>query len=88
MKRSRTLPTSNDVAKSAGVSQSTVSLVLTGKAEGRVSAEVQEKVREAVRVLGYRPHTAARTLRLGRAKTIALLLPDVVNPYFAAAFRI
>ncbi|MBT3321478.1 MAG: LacI family DNA-binding transcriptional regulator [Anaerolineae bacterium] len=87
MKRSKNLPTSNDVAKLAGVSQSTVSLVLAGKAERRVSAEVQEKVREATRVLGYRPHAAARTLRLGRAKAIALLLPDVVNPYFAAVLR-
>jgi len=87
MKRSSALPTSNDVAKSAGVSQSTVSLVLTGKAEGRVSTAVQEKVREAVRALGYRPREAARTLRLGRAKKIALLLPDVINPYFAAVLR-
>ena len=87
MKKSKALPTSNDVAKLAGVSQSTVSLVLTGKAEGRVSGEVQEKVREAARQLGYRPHAAARTLRLGRAKTIALLLPDVINPYFAAVLR-
>ena len=58
MKRSSALPPSHDVAHPAGVSQSTVSLVLTGKAEGRVSTAVQEMVWEAAWMLGYRPHAA------------------------------
>src|ERR1700693_819865 len=60
------LPTSFDVAKRAGVSQSTVSLVLNGKATGRVSPRTQEAVRRVADALGYQPSMAARTLRLGR----------------------
>ncbi len=76
-------PTSFDVAKLAGVSQSTVSLVLSGKATGRVSRETQEAVLRVAREIGYQPHLAPRTLRLGRTHVAALLIPDVSNPYFA-----
>lgn len=80
-------PTSFDVAKSAGVSQSTVSLVLSGKAAGRVSQSTQEAVLRAARELGYQPHMAARTLRLGRTHVVALLIPDVSNPFFATLLQ-
>ncbi len=87
-KRIRTqLPTSFDVAKQAGVSQSTVSLVLNGKASGRVSTHTQEAVRRAAQDLGYQPSMAARTLRLGRTHVAALIIPDVSNPVFAAVLQ-
>ncbi len=59
--------TSGEVAARAGVSQSTVSLVLSGKASGRVSKALQERVVQAARELQYRPHQSARALRSGRA---------------------
>ncbi|HEY3992445.1 MAG TPA: LacI family DNA-binding transcriptional regulator [Ktedonobacteraceae bacterium] len=80
-------PTSFDVAKQAGVSQSTVSLVLSGKAAGRVSRDTQEAVLRVARELGYQPHMAARTLRLGRTHVTALLIPDVSNPFFATILQ-
>lgn len=80
-------PTSFDVARQAGVSQSTVSLVLSGKAAGRVSRETQEAVLRVARELGYQPHMAARTLRLGRTHVTALLIPDVSNPFFATVLQ-
>jgi len=80
-------PTSFDVAKLAGVSQSTVSLVLSGKAAGRVSRETQEAVLRVASELGYQPHMAARTLRLGRTHVAALIIPDVSNPYFATVLQ-
>ena len=80
-------PTSVDVARSAGVSQATVSLVLTGRAAGRVSLATQERVRQAAEVLSYRVNAAARTLRLGRASAIALVVPDIRNPFFASVLR-
>jgi DNA-binding LacI/PurR family transcriptional regulator len=80
-------PTSFDVAKLAGVSQSTVSLVLSGKAMGRVSQSTQEAVLRVARELGYQPHMAARTLRLGRTHVTALIIPDVSNPYFAKVLQ-
>ena len=55
--------TSVDVARRAGVSQSTVSLVFSGKAPGRISARTEAIVREAAHALGYRPNAAARALR-------------------------
>jgi DNA-binding LacI/PurR family transcriptional regulator len=79
--------TSVDVARRAGVSQSTVSLVFSGKGRGRVSAATQEKVRRVARELGYRPNVAAQALRLGSSRAVALLVPDVTNPFFARVLR-
>jgi DNA-binding LacI/PurR family transcriptional regulator len=79
--------TSIDVARCAGVSQSTVSLVLSGKAKGRVSEATQERVRKCARELFYLPNVAAQTLRLGTSRAIALLVPDVTNPFFSRVLR-
>jgi DNA-binding LacI/PurR family transcriptional regulator len=79
-------PTSRDVARVAGVSQSTVSLVLAGKAEGRVKPETGQAVREAARRLGYRPNLAARNLRLGRTRTVLLVVPTLASPFFGAVY--
>ena len=88
IERSRTPPvTSVDVARRAGVSQSTVSLVFSGKGRGRVSEETQERVRRCARELGYRPNVAAQALRLGRSRAVALLVPDVTNPFFSRVLR-
>ncbi len=79
--------TSIDVARRAGVSQSTVSLVLSGKARGRVSADKAAAVRRAAEELGYRPNAAARALRLGAARSVCLVVPDVTHPYFGQVMR-
>ena len=84
---SATRVTSVDVAHRAGVSQSTVSLVLSGKAHGRVSAATAEHVREVARELGYRPNVAAQALRLGTSRAVALLVPDITNPFFSRVLR-
>jgi DNA-binding LacI/PurR family transcriptional regulator len=79
--------TSVDVARRAGVSQSTVSLVFSGKGAGRVSEATQTRVRRCARELGYRPNVAAQALRLGRSRAVALLVPDVTNPFFSRVLR-
>jgi DNA-binding LacI/PurR family transcriptional regulator len=79
--------TSVDVARHAGVSQSTVSLVFSGKGRGRVSEATQDRVRRAARELGYRPNVAAQALRLGTSRAVALLVPDVTNPFFSRVLR-
>ncbi|WP_329130227.1 LacI family transcriptional regulator [Streptomyces sp. NBC_01476] len=76
-------PTSRDVARVAGVSQATVSLVLGGKWHGRVSERTAQAVRVAAGELGYRPNLAARNLRLGRTRTALLVVPALTNEYFA-----
>jgi DNA-binding LacI/PurR family transcriptional regulator len=79
--------TSFDVARKAGVSQSTVSLVLSGKGRGRISARTEEAVRAVAAELGYRPNVAARTLRTGVARTVGLVVPDITNPFFGRMMR-
>ncbi|MBN8881544.1 MAG: LacI family DNA-binding transcriptional regulator, partial [Salana multivorans] len=65
-------PTSRDVARLAGVGQSTVSYVLSGT--GRISAETRRRVLDAAATLGYRPNLTARSMRTGRTGRLALLL--------------
>ncbi|MEU6946399.1 LacI family DNA-binding transcriptional regulator [Streptomyces sp. NPDC046316] len=79
-------PTSRDVARAAGVSQATVSLVLGDKWRGRVSERTADAVREAARTLGYRPNLAARNLRLGRTRTALLVVPALTNEFFARVY--
>jgi DNA-binding LacI/PurR family transcriptional regulator len=79
--------TSVDVAHCAGVSQSTVSLVFSGKSRGRISEATEERVRRCASELGYRPNVAAQALRLGSSGAVALLVPDITNPFFSRVLR-
>ncbi|MEO8576074.1 MAG: LacI family DNA-binding transcriptional regulator [Gemmatimonadales bacterium] len=75
--------TTHDVAKRAGVSQPTVSLVLSKNARARVSAETRERVLLAARELGYVPNVVARSLVSSRSYAIGVIVPDLRNPFFA-----
>ncbi|WP_217180227.1 LacI family DNA-binding transcriptional regulator [Streptomyces sp. AC495_CC817] len=86
MARASTRPTSRDVAQAAGVSQAAVSLVLGDKWRGRVSETTAERVRQAARELGYRPNLAARNLRLGRTRTVLLVVPALTTEFFAGVY--
>ncbi|MFC7815526.1 MULTISPECIES: LacI family DNA-binding transcriptional regulator [unclassified Streptomyces] len=81
-----TRPTSRDVAQAAGVSQAAVSLVLGGKWRGRVSEPTAQRVRDAAHRLGYRPNLAARNLRLGRTRTVLLVVPALTTEFFAEVY--
>ncbi|GAB79220.1 transcriptional regulator, LacI family [Austwickia chelonae] len=70
------------VAARAGTSVSTVSLVVNGKAAGRVSAEKVRQVWDAVDELGYVVDHAASSLASGRSDLIVLIAPDLWNPFF------
>lgn len=74
------MTTLKDIALRADVSIATVSYVLNGT--GSVSAEVAERILDAVDELGYRPNRSARALRTGKSRTIGLVLPDLTNPFF------
>ena len=62
-----------DVARHAGVSPSTVSYALSGKRP--ISEETRQRVEEAARELGYRPHAGARALASSRSNVLALVIP-------------
>ncbi|WP_046498806.1 LacI family DNA-binding transcriptional regulator [Streptomyces odonnellii] len=79
-------PTSRDVARAAGVSQATVSLVLGDKWRGRVSERTAGLVRDAAHALEYRPNLAARSLRLGTTRTALLVVPALTNEFFARVY--
>ncbi|GGQ31910.1 LacI family DNA-binding transcriptional regulator [Streptomyces mutabilis] len=86
MARGSTRPTSRDVAQAAGVSQAAVSLVLGDKWRGRVSEPTAQRVRDAAHRLGYRPNLAARNLRLGRTRTVLLVVPALTTEFFAEVY--
>ncbi|GAA2239780.1 MULTISPECIES: LacI family DNA-binding transcriptional regulator [Kitasatospora] len=75
--------TATDVARAAKVSQSTVSLVLNGKWQGRIREDTARRVMRTADDLGYRINQSARNLRLGSTGTVLLAVPTLVNPVFA-----
>jgi DNA-binding LacI/PurR family transcriptional regulator len=77
--------TITDVARAAGVAPSTVSRAVTRP--DRVNALTREHVLEVANRLGYRPSPVARALGSGHTRTLALILPDITNPYFAGVIR-
>jgi LacI family transcriptional regulator len=70
-----------DVARAAGVSRSTASLVLRDSSQ--VADATRARVRAAVEQLGYVYHRGAAHLRSSRSGTIGLLVCEIVNPFYA-----
>ena len=84
----RSVPTSADVARLAGVSRATVSYVLNNTAAVRISEPTRRKVREAAEELGYVPHAAARSLRAGHSRMVLLPTAHVpVGPLYSRFFH-
>jgi LacI family transcriptional regulator len=71
--------TITDVAKHVGVSVATISRHLSG-----FTVRNEEKIRKAIIELNYRPSAAARNLKSGRTGIIAIVVPDITNPFFAS----
>jgi LacI family transcriptional regulator len=74
--------TSKDVARLAGVSRSTVSLVINNVSNVQIAPETRKKVWKAARELNYRPNVLAQSLKTNRSKIIGLLIPSITNPFF------
>jgi LacI family transcriptional regulator len=79
------MPTISQVAKAAGVSRATVSRTFTRPE--LLSAETIKRVRAAAEKLDYVPNPVARALSTGRAGNIALIVPDIANPFFPPLIR-
>lgn len=71
-----------DVAKHAKVGVGTVSRVISEN--GYVSEKTRQKVLAAIAELDYKPNELARNLLLNRTNIIAVIIPDITNPFFAA----
>nr|WP_236057805.1 LacI family DNA-binding transcriptional regulator [Streptomyces sabulosicollis] len=78
------LVTIHDVARAAGVSPATVSRVFNG---GKVTPARALSVQEAAAALGFAPNRVARSLRKQRSSVIALIIPDIENPFFTSLAR-
>ena len=78
-------PTMKEVAARAGVALKTVSRVVNE--EPNVSPELTAKVQAAIKELNYTPNESARMLRRGKTGTIAVVIRDIGDPFFASLGR-
>jgi len=78
-------PTMNDVARAAGVSQTTVSLVLNQVANVSIPDETRARVTEAARDLGYRPNRSARSLRTRSSHLVGFITDAIATSPFAGS---
>ncbi|HEY3110119.1 MAG TPA: LacI family DNA-binding transcriptional regulator, partial [Chloroflexota bacterium] len=76
-----------DLARQAGVHPSTVSRVLNGDPAVRVSEATRTNLLRLAATTGYRPNRLARSLKMQRTRIVAMLIPDVANPFFAVLLR-
>jgi LacI family transcriptional regulator len=79
MRKTRQTVTIQDVAKTAGVSVSTVSRVLNGKVD--VASETQERIQSVIEELGYTTNLAARSMRSQKKNLVGLIMPDIAYPF-------
>jgi DNA-binding LacI/PurR family transcriptional regulator len=77
MTRSAKRTTSTDVARAAGVSQTTVSFVLNDKPGHSIPEATRLRILEAARRMDYRPHASARALAAGRSDVVLVSVPDL-----------
>lgn len=79
----------HDIAKELGVSSTTVSFVINGKAkEKRISMEMEEKIQAYVQKVGYQPNMMAKSLRTGKSRIIGLMVENIADPFFSSIARI
>lgn len=72
--------TSRDVAELAGVSQATVSRVMSSPA--KLSPATKARVQAAMETLGYVPHAGAQAMKTRRTNTIGVVVADLTNPFY------
>jgi LacI family transcriptional regulator len=75
--------TSRDVAELAGVSQATVSRVMSSSP--KLSAATKARVQAAMETLGYVPHAGAQAMKTRRTNTIGVVVADLNNPFYSEA---
>ncbi len=79
--------TQREVAKAAGVSQATVSIVMSRSQAHAIPAQTFERVTQVARELGYVPNRQAQALKTKRTRTLACAVPDITNPFYPSLVR-
>jgi len=75
------MPTLNDVAREAGVSPTAVSRYLNNRID--LPQITKDRIDAAIAKLEYRPNLLAKRLSTGKSEAIALVTPEIANPFFA-----
>jgi LacI family transcriptional regulator len=79
--------TQYDLARTLGVSQTTVSQVLGNRATATIPVETRQRIIDTARELGYIPDRIGRSLRTGKTFIIAAVIPDITNPFYPTFVR-
>ncbi|UAY56039.1 LacI family DNA-binding transcriptional regulator [Arachidicoccus terrestris] len=76
------------IANDLGVSPTTISFIINGKArENRISERLVERVEAYLKKIGYQPNLLAQSLRTGKTNVIGMLVEDISDPFFSAVAR-
>ncbi|MCH5260397.1 MAG: LacI family DNA-binding transcriptional regulator [Lachnospiraceae bacterium] len=81
MKKDNSAPTMKDVAKEAGVALGTVSKVVNGLPVGE---SYKIRVEDAIHKLNYQVNSYAQGLKANKTYTVALLIPNTIDPFFSS----
>lgn len=77
-----------DIARDLGISKTTISFVLNGKAREKGISQNQEiKILTYIEKIGYKPNVFAQSLRTGKTKTIGMMVEDISDPFFSSIAR-
>ena len=77
--------TLSDIAKATGFSVNTVSHALSGKPD--ISEKTRSIIKDAAEKLGYLKNYAASCMRTGKSMMVAIIIPDIKNPFFSVIIR-
>lgn len=80
----KTKATLKEIAKELGVSTSTVSKALSDSPE--ISEQTKRKIKEFAKLKNYKPNSVAKNLKSKKSFTIGVVLPNILNPFFAKVF--
>ncbi len=82
-----TKPTLKSLSNLLGLHPSLISRVLRGASDARVSDEKRQLIIDTARQVGYRPDRMGRSLKFRSSKIVAVLTPDITNPFHSLLFR-
>ena len=76
------------IAKELGVSATTISFIINGKAKQKgISEQMTKRVKAYLQKIGYKPNINAQSLRTGKTNIIGMLVEDISDPFFSAVAR-
>ena len=78
--------TMKDIAEIVGVSKTTVSMVINKK-DNNISEETKKRIYDVIKETGYIPNNIARGLNTKKTGSIAIIIPDISNPFFSELSR-